>query len=151
MNPRRRKTIVNISIQRDERLALEEAYVKREFPHFRLYVRWGICFFLGWIIVYSNRYKLRLVLPPRYPYVRPRLFIVWPKILWDAAHRRTINSVGVSYRYYTEANGPGGCVQISYAGTWDASCTCLRALLGGIRWIALYEEHLRTGKGFQEY
>jgi hypothetical protein len=149
MNPWR-KTIVNMSIQRDERLALEEAHVKRAFPHFRLYVCRGICFFSGWIIMYSNRYKLRLVLPPGYPYLRPRLFIVWPKILWDAKHRRTINSFRMSHRFYTEDNGPSGCVQISYAATWDANSTCLKALGGGIRWLSMYQEHLRTGKDFLE-
>ena len=136
---------------RDRRLAFEEILIRRHLPYFRLYVHLGICFFSGWITAYSNRYKLRLVLDPSHPHLRPRLFIASPKTLWDAGHRRTINSLGVLHRFYTEDNGPGGRVQISYAGAWDATGNCLRALLGGIRWIARHEEHLRTGKGFLEY
>ena len=92
---------------------------------------------------------MRLLLHKQHPYEAPRLLLVSPKVLY-AADGRSINSLGVSHDFHTESDGPPGCIQISYAGRWDASCTCVGALIKGIIWINGYESHLRTGKSIEK-
>lgn len=136
--------------EKHERLLLEEALVKKCFPGFKMYARRGFYFFIGWITSEINKYKMRLVLDQMHPYVAPRMFIVSPRILHMYGGQGTINSLGISHAFHTVSDNPGDRVQISYTGSWDASCTCLMAIIKSIAWINGYEEHVRTGRDIKD-
>jgi len=136
--------------EKDERLLLEKALVKKYSPGFKMYERRGIHFFSGWITTEINKYKLRLVLDQMHPYAAPRMFIVSPRVLHMYGGQGTINSLGISHAFHTVSDGSGDRVQISYTGSWDASCTCLMAIIKSIAWINGYEEHVRTGRDIKD-
>ena len=133
--------------KRFERVAYENSLVKKYVPTFKLYQRDGLFFFSGWIETKLGRYKLRLVLDPEHPFAAPRLFLASPKVLYTA-DGRSVNSLGCSYRFHTESNGPGGSIRIAYTDEWDASNTCVAALIKGIVWIEGYEKHRLTGRDY---
>jgi len=130
-----------------EHLILERKLVEMYCPDFKMYSRYGIHFFSGWITTQINKYKLRLLLDKQHTYDAPRLFLVSPKVLYTV-DGRSINSFGMSEAFHTEHNGPGGFIQISYAADWDASLICPSIIMRGVVWINAYEEHRRTGKDF---
>ena len=143
-----RKTRMN-TIEERERLALEKKLVERRCQGFKMYSRCGIHFFSGWVTSRLARYKLRLLLDKKHLYEAPRLFLVFPRVLYTTDDK-SINSLGCSHRFHTASNGPGGCIQISYAGHWDASHTCLSLIMKGFFWINAYEVHLHTGKTIEQ-
>ena len=59
-------------------------------------------------------------------------------------NRRT--RLALPHLSHTLDSGPGGCVQISYAGEWEASMTCVMVLAKCLLWLEAHEAHLRTGK-----
>ena len=117
-------------VGKNERIKIEEALIERYCDRFKLFARNGLFFVSGWVTTELNRYKLRLVLPPGYPYGRaPKMFIVSPKVLYTA-DGGSIRSLGCSHKFHTK-NNLSGYVQISYTGHWDASCTCVGAIMKG--------------------
>ena len=139
--------------ERDKRIDFEEVLAKEYVPCFKKYTRRGIHFFSGWITAtkLKRRYKLRLVLPPEYPFGgAPRMFIVSPRVLHMYGGQGTINSLGISHAFHTVSDGPGDQIEISYTGSWDASCTCLMAIIKSIAWISGYEEHVRTERDIKD-
>ena len=134
--------------EREKRIIFEKALLKDYCPNFKVYWRRDILFISGWITTKVNRYKLRLVLPSDFPYGMPIMFLVSPKVLYTY-DGKSLNSLGVSYRFHTVRDVPSDYIQISYPMIWEPCCTCVKVIIGGIVWINLYEEHLRTGKDFK--
>jgi len=131
-----------------ERLFSERKLFEKYCTDFKMYSRYGIRFFSGWITTKLNKYKLRLLLDKKHPYAAPKLFLVSPKVLYTY-DGKSLNSLGVSYRFHTVRDVPSDYIQISYPMIWEPCCTCVKVIIGGIVWINLYEEHLRTGKDFK--
>jgi hypothetical protein len=132
------------------RLGLEKALVSRELPQFHFYKSGDTAYFKGWQSTSKRlkKYQLKLVLPRWYPDEMPFLYVVRPETLYKYGSRGTVNADGISHEFHTLTNGPGGCVQICHFkhDRWDASKTCVGALMKGIVWLEAYEKHLQTGR-----
>ena len=131
-----------------ERIQYEESIMRHELPHFHLYGYSDDYRFEGWQWTNNrNSYKLTLNIPLFFPDQVPPLYVTSPLIL-RSYFFYSINSQGTSHDAHTLSNGPNGCVQICHfrPENWDASQTCVAAMMKGILWLEAYEMHLRTGK-----
>ncbi|KPL24852.1 MAG: hypothetical protein AMJ75_02535 [Phycisphaerae bacterium SM1_79] len=107
--------------ERDKRLAFEEALVKKYFPDFKMYERRGIHFFSGWITTEVSKYKLRLVLDLQHPLTAQRMFIVSPRVLYKYGDETALIPWAFRTHSLQKVTSPGGRIQISYTGSWNAS------------------------------
>ena len=133
--------------ERCERLAFDEAQVKKYYPQFRVNNRTGDTYYVGSIRGngYRNSYRLKAALLPRYPYKGIILSIESPRILRMHDGRRNINDLGISHAYHVNGTGKDGCVKICFCGSWKPSYSCVLAIWRGEIWTAAYEVHLITG------
>ena len=131
-----------------QRIEIEKQPMNRYFPDFEFRHRQGSVHVEGWVRASPDGepYKLRLELPPDYPWSEPRTYIIHPKVLWDCGRRRTLNSLGSSHSFHTESSGLRGHVQLSLHRAWDATGNCVHEITRAHLWLAAYEHHLRTGQ-----
>ena len=130
------------------RIQFEESIMRHELPQFHLYGYFDDYRFEGWQWTTNRKlYKLRLNIPLYFPDQVPELYVTSPLIL-TSYFFSSLNSQGISHATHTLSNGPDGCVQICHfkPQQWDASRTCVAALMKGILWLEAYEMHLRNGK-----
>ena len=141
------------SLEQCRRLAGEEKVVGKYFPDFQFHNRLGDPHVDGWVRTsgWRKNYKLKLTIPPDFPYSKPHLYVVSPKTLWKRWHLGTINSVGLSHGFHTHGTSPEGFVEICHSRNWAASDTCVKVLLRGIMWLEAYEGHLHTGKNIADF
>lgn len=139
--------------EQSQRLAMEEKLVNHYMPGYRFYDRTGNTYIEGEARTngHSHGYRLRIELPPDYPYERPDLFVVQPRVLRMYGGRGTINALGGTHSFHTGGAGPNGCVQICHTGDWDASMTCVKVLIKGHLWLEAYDAHLRTGRDIADF
>ena len=143
-----------LDLEQSERIEFEDALVRKFFPEFALqYDMKGNPYFVGWTGKNGrrNNYKLRLKLSSSFPDFEPELLVERPRTLRMFKDLRTINSLGCSHKYHVNGKGDKGGVKICFTDDWDASCTCVMALLRGILWVDGYEHHLRTGETIDAY
>ncbi len=135
-----------------ERLAVEEKLFDHYAPNFCFYNRTGDTYIEGWANTSdgSSRFKLRLALPPDFPYDEPDLYVVSPSMLWMHGNRGTINDLGTSHAFHVYDNGCDW-VKICHSADWDASLTCLKVIIKGHLWLEGYLSHLRTGQDIADF
>jgi len=135
-----------------ERLAMEEKLLAHHASNFHFYNRTGDTYIEGWANTSEgdSRFKLRLELPPDFPYDKPGLYVVDPSVLWMYGHRGRINDLGTSHAFHVHDNG-GGYVKICHTEDWDASITCVKILIKGHLWLEAYVSHLRTGEDIASF
>lgn len=139
--------MINFSFR--SRIQFEESIMRQEMPQFLFYSSSNDYHFEGWQSTSNgNSYKLRLDIPLFYPDQVPPLYVTSPRMIRSYGGYSSINDKGVSHATHTLSNGPDGCVQICHFKPehWDASQTCVAAMMKGILWLQAYEMHLRTGK-----
>lgn len=140
------------TMEQCQRLAVEAKLLAKYMPNFRFYEPRGNTYVEGWARTQGGKaFKLKVVLPPDYPYAKPRLYVLDPVQLPRYGARGTVNDVGISHSFHTFDNGPDGCVQICHTRDWDASLTLLKVLLKGVVWLEAYSAHLRTGRDIADY
>ena len=134
------------------RLAMEEKLLRKYMPDFRFYNKTGDTYVEGWVTPNgtSNRYRLRLDVPPDYPHEQPGLYATSPVILWKHGHHEKLNDEGISHRFHTLGTGHEGCVKICTVSDWDPSFTCVKLLIMGVLWLEAYTQHLQTGETIDE-
>jgi len=137
--------------QQRERLAFEESILRKYMSNFQFYNRAGDTFIEGWMTTNAGKsYKIRVQLPPNYPFEEPDVYIVSPRTLWKYRHQGTINDAGLSHGFHT-APSCNGYVRICHTKYWSASDTCLRVLIKVALWLEAYEGHRRTGRRIADY
>jgi len=139
-------TFKNSTIDKS-RLQIEKDIVGAELPQFIL-IKLGKtpCFVGDYCSTATNKkFTLRLELPDYYPDQMPKLFITSPITLRKSNGER-INDMGASHDYHTLGTGPGGYIQICHFNEigWDASKTCVAALIKGLIWVEAYCVSLLT-------
>jgi hypothetical protein len=134
-----------------DRLAFDEALVKRYHPGFGFYNRTGATYIAGGAHTNDGRtFRGRIDLPPGYPYEQPRLYITEPSPLWTRDGRKTIASLGVSHSFHSLGEGPFGSLEICHSDLWDSSMTCVILLNKLHLWCEAYAIYLRRGRPIAE-
>lgn len=135
------------------RLALEKKTLQRVMPQFEFFSPTRDTYVEGVVppTVGSQVYRLKLELPPNYPYEKPSLFVSSPQVLWKHGNLGTINALNASHEFHTCAQHPSGCVWICFMNGWDASMTMIAIFLRGMFWVEGYAAHLRTGETIAEF
>ena len=137
------------------RLNLEKSLVENKFGYNFLLL--GDSYdghrFVGWTTTAygGNDYELTLQLGSNYPDKRPELYITCPTYLQKFGGNGYINDIGTSHAFHIWDNGSNGCVQICHSENWDATNTCLGALLRGCMWLEFYESYLKNGGDINQY
>jgi len=142
------------SFEQCQRLAFEQAVLRREMPQVRFYNYSQDTYVEGAFAVAGDwrEYVLRVDLDDGFPDSMPSLYVASPHTLFrhDGG---TINDLGCSHAFHTRPNGPGGCVQICHcsAQNWGASRTLVQVLIKGVLWLSAYQAHLETGRSLSEF
>lgn len=140
------------TMEQCQRLAVEQKLLAKYMPDFRFYDPRGDTYVEGWAQTRGGKsFKLKVMLPPEYPYAKPSLYVMSPVTLPRHGGQGTVNDVGCTHSFHTLENGPDGCVQICHTRGWDASITLVKVLLKGIVWMEAYSAHLRTGCEIADY
>lgn len=129
------------------RWKMEVTLVHKYFPGFTFHNRFGQRYVTGWVTPSrgSRSYRLRSDAPPRFPYQRPRLFVISPVILWKYGGRERINDSPGSHSFHAGGTGPDGCCEICHVDDWDASVSLVKVLWMGALWLEAYAMHLACG------
>jgi len=130
------------------RLAVETKLLDKHNPRFKFFDERGKTYVEGPALprTHHTPYRLRLQLTPNYPWEKPHLYVIKPKIL-SMHNGGTINECRASHRYHMlGCDGPDGCVEICFVKAWETSMTINGVLCKGELWIKAYCEHLRTGR-----
>lgn len=134
------------TLSQSRRIAVEDANFRKYMPNLGMYDRFGDTYIEGWVRTNRrNSYKLRMDLPPSYPYSRPRIFIMTPETLWVPGHSCSLNSLGATHSWHTLSNSHGGRVQLCVTPHWEPSRLCTWAVSEASFWLELYELALRKG------
>ena len=139
--------------QQRTRLAIEEKLLQKYMPDFKFYDRTQNTYIAGIVNgpQVTQDYTVMIPLPLDFPFSKPKMYIIRPEILRLFGGQATVNSLSTSHDFHTLENGPNGVVQICYLSHWDASITCVKAILMARLWLVAYEQHLLTGEPVARY
>ena len=112
-----------IPIKLQNRVLVEQVTMRKMFPYFKLYQTNDEICFKGWYTTTTNQgYILQLLISEHYPEKKPKLFVIYPKILRQYGTIVPINDLGCSHRFHTLNKNSEGHLQICHFSTesWQA-------------------------------
>ena len=129
------------------RLATEDALVKRYAPNFKLRRdEEGRYHYDGWQYACSgDRYRLRLSLGDGYPFIKPRLLLIDPAVVHVHGGEGILNAVVPSHRHHLDGPSSTEFLAVCFAGHWHANKTCIGVLICGVIWVECLDRYRRTG------
>ena len=87
----------------------------------------------------GNEYKLRLDVPPDFPFEGPPVFVMTPKTLEAPGRGEPLNDLGSTHAFHTLCNGHNGHVQLCLSDIWEPSRLCTWRITEALLWLEVYE------------
>ncbi len=97
----------------------------------------------------SNRFGIRVYVPPKYPYELPDMVITTPNPIRDY-HYRDLRDYGASSEMHLLSTRDG-YARICHYREWEPNLTLYYVLLKGRIWLEAFEGHKQTGKELSAY
>jgi hypothetical protein len=138
------------------RLQIEKFILQKYFPDRYAFVGLGTpnsYLDVGLLSNNNKAYRLKIPLPSDYPNSVPKVYLTYPKPLYNFAGRK-LSEIGTDHDLHILSPDSDGNIQLCHykSSNWKPHETTLYLVaLKCLVWINAYEGHLRTGKGISQY